>query len=377
MNARPQPDLFAVDPRVLYEVAVDDAVRTAAHEGAVFAFNLSGGKDSGALAQAAMLWLDAIGHPRGRRLAIHADLGRAEWRSTPAVVEATAAHLGLPLLVVRRPAGDLVTRWMKRFENGKARYEALSTYNLIGPWSQADKRFCTSELKAQVMGPALAGRFRGETIVQVVGIRRDESRQRRATPISKPDTRFAQPGNRHGTMMLLWHPGVLWTSDEVLSFHRCSGIPLHEAYTVYGSTRLSCAFCVLGSTNDLRAASEAVGNANLYRHLVGMEASSTFSFQPDRWLADVAPLLLSPGLQNDVAHAKLRGAERKAIESAMPEGLRFTKGWPPRMPTQAEAQRIADARQPILARHGLENRFPTAAAVAARFADLLATKEAA
>lgn len=372
MREVPQANLF----RQAYEIATDDAVRDAAHQGAVFVFNLSGGKDSGALAHAAMGWLDAIGHPRDRRVAIHADLGRAEWRSTPATVEATAHHIGLPLVVVRRSAGDLVARWEKRFSNGKARYENLETYNLIGPWSQANKRFCTSELKAQVIGPELARRYCGQTIVQVVGIRREESTDRRSTPVSKPDTRFADTDNRHGTRMLLWHPGVDWTVDEVFSCHTRHGIPLHEAYTTYGSSRLSCAFCVLASLKDLKAASEAAGNTDLFLHLVGMEAASTFSFQPDRWLADVAPALLPESLAREVERARRDAAVRRQIEAGMPGGLRYVKNWPPRLPTLDEAAQIVSARRPILLRHGLAERFSTASAVVQRFEELLAMKAA-
>ncbi|WBO23979.1 tRNA lysidine(34) synthetase [Sphingomonas abietis] len=114
--------------RTLYQVATDATIEAAIADGAWFVFNLSGGKDSGALAWAGMDHLDRAGHPRERRLAIHADLGRAEWQSTPATVERTASRLGLALDVVRRSAGDMVARWEQRFANGLARYEALSTY---------------------------------------------------------------------------------------------------------------------------------------------------------------------------------------------------------------------------------------------------------
>jgi 3'-phosphoadenosine 5'-phosphosulfate sulfotransferase (PAPS reductase)/FAD synthetase len=366
-------DLFTA-PTALDAVATDPIVDAAIANGAVFAFSLSGGKDSGALAFAAMRHLDQMGHPRERRIAIHADLGRVEWKSTPAMVEATAARLGLPLHIVRRKAGDLLARWQVRFFNAKVRYEDLATYNLIGPWSQANKRFCTSELKAQVIGPYLAQLFKGQTIVQVVGIRREESTGRKAAPVSKPDTRFAQPGNRAGTSMMLWHPGVEWTKEEIFSCHTRHAIPLHEAYTTYGSSRLSCAFCVLGSIGDLRAASNAAGNVDLYRELVAMEADSTFSFQPERWLADVAPSLLSPGLVADVAKAKVDAVRRNDLEASMPGELRYTAGWPPRAPDFIEARAIVNARRAILHRHSLEDRYPTPAAVQGRFNDLLAAK---
>lgn len=356
------------------DVAIDGPLLDAIAGGAWFVFNLSGGKDSTASAQAANALLDQLGHPRARRIAIHADLGRAEWRSTPATVAAVAGRHGLPLIVVRRGAGDMVARWEQRFANGCRRYENLELYHLIGPWSSASLRFCTSELKAQVIGPELARRYRGETIVSVIGLRRAESAARRGTPISRLDTRSAKPGNTSGTRTLSWYPLVDWTEQQVFACHDRHGLPLHEAYRCHGSTRLSCAFCVLASGADLAAATRAAGNFDLYRHLVAMEASSTFSFQPGRWLADVAPHLLAPSLARDIALAKRDAAARRAIEAAMPPALRFVKGWPPRLPTIEEAGRIALARAPLLERHGLDNHFPDAGAVRQRFAELLDAK---
>ena len=66
--------------------------------------------------------------------------------------------------------------------------------------------------------------------------------------------------------------------------------------------------------------------------------------------------------------------ERRSLEAAMPPGLRFVKGWPPRMPTRAEAALIARSRVPILAHHGLADLYPDVSAVQARFAELLSAK---
>lgn len=352
-------------------VAIDGLIIDAIARNAWFAFNLSGGKDSTAATQAAIALLDHLGHRRERRIAIHADLGRAEWRSTPATVTAIAERFGLPLVVVRRGAGDMVARWEQRFTNGCRRYEDMELYQLIGPWSQANKRFCTSELKAQVIGPELARRFRGETVVSVIGLRRAESHGRRGTPISRLDERFAKPGNAAGTRMISWYPGVDWSVEDVFAAHARHNLPLHEAYCRYGATRLSCAFCILASGHDLAAATDAADNRDLYRHLVGMEAASTFSFQPQRWLADVAPRLLTPSLHRDIVQAKRDAAERRAMEAAMPPALRFVKGAPMRLPTLAEAQVIAGVRARILSRHSLDNRFPDAVSVRRRFAELI------
>lgn len=365
-----EPQLFA--PAM--DVAVDQRILDALSLQPIIAYSLSGGKDSAAISHETNVYLDSIGHPRADRIAIHADLGRAEWKSTPAMVTRTAATLGVPLITVARKAGDLVARFETRWRNAKARYENLETYNLIGPWAQANKRFCTSEMKAQVIGPELARRYRGRTVISVIGIRREESTGRAATPISSLDNRFAKTGNRNGTTLINWHPGIHCTTAAVFGCHDRNSIPLHEAYVDYGSTRLSCAYCILASLNDLQAATRAAGNLDLFLHYVGLEAKSTFSFQPERWLADVAPTLLPPSLARDIKRAKVDCELRRRIEALMPTGLRFVKGWPLRAPTLEEAAAIAAARAPILARHQLANRYPTSAAIVARFEELLTAR---
>lgn len=354
------------------DLAVDDEIIAAIRAGAWIVFNLSGGKDSSAAMFAVNLYLDLLAHPRARRLAIHADLGRAEWASTPATVAHIAAIAGMPLTVVRRAAGDLVDRWIQRFENGKRRYEALETYNLIGPWSSASLRFCQSEMKAAVIGPAVARMLPGERIISVLGLRRDESHTRAAIQVAKADQRFAKAGNRRGTVMSLWNPLADWSAADVFHAHGQLGIPLHEAYTVWGSSRLSCRYCIFASLRDLQASAAAPLNGDVYRELVGIEARSTFPFQPTRWLADVAPHLLGSALQADIVRAKVDQAERRRIEAAMPAGLRYVAGWPPRLPTSAEAANIAAARRPILARHGLEDRYSSPTTILDRFAKLMA-----
>ncbi|MFK9866855.1 hypothetical protein ACJENL_27375, partial [Escherichia coli] len=82
-----------------------------------------------------------------------------------------------------------------------------------------------------------------------------------------------------------------------------------------------------------------------------------------RWLADVAPQLLASSLGRAIAVAKQEAAQRRAMEGAMPAGLRFVKGRPPRLPTLAEAGAIAEVRGPLLRRHGLANLYPDAGAV--------------
>src|SRR3546814_17463583 len=42
----------------------------------------------------------------------------------------------------------------------------------------------------------------------------------------------------------------------------------------------------------------------------------------------------------EVARVKVRSHERRTLEAAMPPEMRYVKGWPPRMPSLAEAALI-------------------------------------
>lgn len=359
-----------VTPAALPSAAVGTEVERLARAGATFVFNLSGGKDSTAAAVLASRVLDALGHPRSHRIAVHADLGRAEWRSTQAFVERIANLLGVELLVVRRRAGDLFQRFEQRWRGALQRYAALETYTLIGPWSSPSLRFCQSELKTTVIGPAVARRFAGAFIISVLGLRRDESGARAGTAVFAPDHRFAGPENRSGTRMFTWNPVADWTAHDVFAAHQRWNMPLHEAYATYGSSRLSCAFCIMGSLHDLDAAARADDNLDAYRFLVNLEAASAFSYQPARWLADIRPNLLGPELLRAVDGARLRANARRQSEARLPAGLRYVRGWPPRIPSLNEAATIADVRAQLLADHDLPDRYPTPTAVRDRFAAL-------
>lgn len=349
------------------ELALSPDVRAAIAAGSPVAFSLSGGKDSVSISHATSMLLDQLRHPRDRRVAIHADLGRIEWQSTPATVQAAADRLGVPLIIVRNRSYDMLSKWDRRFELGCRRYEQLLTYHLTAPWSSANNRFCTSEMKTQVILPELLRQFPTDRIISVVGIRREESIKRRLTPVSKAEA--ACYTRKRGANILTWHPGVDVREDEVYAYCERHSLPLPESYGL-GSTRHGCAFCVLASENDIRVAAHAPGNRGTLLHLVEREAVSTFSFQPDRWLGDIAPALLTPSLTADHARGKALGAERRRLEASMPANLRYVKGWPQRVPSIQEAGAIASVRSQILAMHGLETPYPTATAVRDRIAEL-------
>lgn len=356
-------------------IATDPVVSAALARDAIVAFSVSGGKDSAAATLATNAYLDTIGHDAKRRIVIHADLGRIEWAETPAQVAELADRAGLELIVVRRNAGDLIARWTQRFANGKARYEALDTYGLVGPWSSSALRFCTSELKTHVITTELRRRFPGQTVLSVVGLRRDESRSRALTPISKFEGRPVR--SAAAPQLINWHPIAAWTQRQVYAWHADHGVPLHDAYRLWHATRMGCTFCVLASLHNLQTSASAPTNRAAFKLLIDLELTSQFSFQPARWLADIAPALLTPRQQGRLDHAKAGAIRRRQLEASLPDGLRFQRGWPPRVPTHAEAVRIVAVRSEILAQHGLTDRFATPRLLIERFAELHAARLAA
>ncbi|HEX8553988.1 MAG TPA: phosphoadenosine phosphosulfate reductase family protein [Sphingomonas sp.] len=358
---------LALFTRGFEQLAFSDDVHAAVARGAPVAFSLSGGKDSVSIAHATAAQLDQLGHPRERRVSIHADLGRIEWASTPATVEAAAAHLGTPLIIVRNKSYDMLSKWDRRFELGCRRYEQLLTYHLTAPWSSATNRFCTAEMKTQVILPELLRRFPGEQILSVVGLRREESVKRRLTPVSKVEARCWTRAT--GASILTWNPGVDLLEDEVYRYIADHGLPLPESYGL-GTTRHGCAFCILASINDITVAARAPGNRGVYLHLVDRETTTSFSFQPDRFLGDVAPELLPVSLAADLARGKLRAAERQHLEASLPANLRYVKGWPQRVPSLEEAAQILTVRTRLCDVHGLATPFNTPVLVRDRIAEL-------
>jgi len=363
-----QLDLFgsiAHAPR--FQVALTEEVNQALDHGAPVFMAVSGGKDSQALAHRVCEHLDAIAHS-GPRLLIHSDLGRVEWRQSLPVCERLAARLGVELLVVRRQAGDMMDRWLSRWDANVARYVDLECVKLILPWSTPATRFCTAELKSAVLARAMRKRFPKGDVISAVGIRREESSTRARMPVWRQDPRTMRRAGVGHT----WHPLLTWSRADVLSYIKGRGDLLHEAYTIYGSSRVSCAFCIMASAQDLRAAASCASNEAIYREMVELEIRSTFSFQGDRWLGDVAPALLDPFTRSRLQEAKERAEARKQAEALLPMSLLFVKGWPTAMPTPQEAQLIADVRRRVARSVGLHINYTDAPAVLTRYAQLMA-----
>lgn len=352
-------------------IAATPAVDLILSNDAAVAIGVSGGKDSAACAIATLEYLDRFGH-RGPQVLIHSDLGRVEWRASLGECERLAKHVGRELIIVRRGAGDMMDRWLSRWSNNVDRYESLRCVKLILPWSTPDMRFCTSELKIDVICRELTHRFQGRHILSVSGIRREESSRRAKAEIVARQRKLESVTRK--TKGHDWHPILEWKLESVLNLLGRKGIPLHEAYTKYGASRVSCAFCILASHADLLASSKCEDNQELYREMVDLEIRSTFHFQAGRWLGDVAPELLSEEAREALEESKRKSERREMIESWIPRHLLYTKGWPTVMPTREEAELLAYIRQEVSSLVGLESSYLDAESIIGRYDELMKIK---
>lgn len=334
-------------------------------QGAPIAIGVSGGKDSQAAALATFAYLDHMGHG-GPRVLMHADLGMVEWKASLPVCEDLARHLGAELIVVRRKAGGLMERWEARWQSSLRRYIQLETVCLVLPWSTMAMRFCTSELKTQPIRAELRRRFKKCVFINVTGVRREESSARSKSPIASLDA----AGNAD------WRLILDWREAEVFDFIASNGLEVHEAYTEFGLSRVSCKLCILQSAADLIAAASVPETLPLLHRIVDLEIASTFAFQGNRWLGDVRPDLLGPERLSAFQNTKIAALRRVTIEAKITKPMRYVSGWPTRMLTDAEAEILAIARQSMGTLFGIKPLYLDVPSIHGRYADLMAQHEA-
>jgi 3'-phosphoadenosine 5'-phosphosulfate sulfotransferase (PAPS reductase)/FAD synthetase len=359
----------SVAPHNKYDISITPKVSEMLAANCVVSVGVSGGKDSSAVAIRLSHYLDSIGHT-GPRVLIHADLGSVEWKDSLPVCEALSKKIGWELIVVQRKAGGMMERWEGRWAANLARYINLECVKLILPWSTPSMRFCTSELKTAVICADLSKRFKGKNILSVTGVRAAESSARAKAPIAAPQEKLM----RRDAEGYNWNAILGWATNEVFEYHHEQDFPLHEAYTKYNSTRVSCAFCIMGSIGDLNASSSCPDNQFIYRRMVDLEIRSGYAFQGSRWLGDVAPHLLSEEVILALADSKLRAKQRELSESRIPKKLLYTNGWPTSMPTLEEATLLAEVRREVCVAIGVELTFITAESIIERYAELIAIK---
>lgn len=342
--------------------------------------SISGGKDSDAQALLLNKFLTQINY-EGERVLIHADLGRIEHAESIRQVRALAKFINWKLIIVRREKGDLLDRYEQRWHDNCVRYANLSCVTLISPWPQPQSPFCRADAKISPIIRKAAQLFPSRAIINCVGLRAEESSKRASSPVSQRNPKLDRAT---GTIGYNWNPILNLKIEDVWQVHKETGFPRHPQYD-RGNERISCAYCFLGSLNDLQNATEVPTNHESYRILTTLELRSGFSYQQSRWLADIKPeLLLTPLL---VSAAKATATKRKLVEQQIPIEMRFSNdggrhGWPSRQPTLAECELLAHARRDIKdllgdeirTTTGLEVKYTTAQEVYDRYAELLAEK---
>lgn len=182
--------------------------------------SLSGGKDS----VAASLHLRELGVEHDR---IFLDTGW-EHRSTYEHLEYLETKLG-PITTV---AG---------------RYSLPELVRKKGMFPSRRRRFCTEELKTFPARDHLNARMdAGEDVVNVVGIRRDESVARAA---------MAEWEWMDGFDCEVWRPLVTWTIDDVVAIHKRHDVRPHPLYLL-GMDRVGCWPCINSNKGEVRKIAE-------------------------------------------------------------------------------------------------------------------------
>ncbi len=226
---------------------------------------VSGGKDSQAILERVCEQAAREG-VLDRVVAVHARTG-AGWPQSEPHCAYLCEQYGIPLHVVLplRPLPESIRR--------------------RGMWPSASCRYCTSDHKRDPIAKFIRRRWpaRGKEDLRVLvvsGERREESPHRARLPEFAADRRLTA-GRRE---VLHWWPILDLSTEEVFAEIRATGFPHHVAYDL-GSTRVSCALCVLASENDLRVG--AKHNPDLARLYLRLEEEMGHTFRPGRSLAEI------------------------------------------------------------------------------------------
>lgn len=259
--------------------------------------SVSGGKDS----QAMLVRLAATHRESAWQaglFAIHADLGRTEWRESLPHCQKMCDDLGIFLKVVRRPQGDLLqeiqdrqakltgtgrSAWptatqryctadQKRAQLEKAKRQAFwpDAQNryctsdqkrgqidkaVRGPfWPSADSRYCTAHQKSNQIDKALRAY---PLVVSAMGMRAGESRARSKKPALSIDRtltakafRELEPADalaawlnaeKPGRLALDWLPIHDWSADQVWAACGTDASDLSRRRLMYSSGQVEAA----------------------------------------------------------------------------------------------------------------------------------------
>lgn len=237
--------------------------------------NTSAGKDSQAMMDH-VYWLAVEAGVVEKLVAVHADLGRVEWKGTRELAEQHADHYGMPFHVVRREKGDLLDQIEAR-----------------GMFPDSGNRYCTSDQKRDQVAKfhtAITNELRATKpgrrvrILNCMGFRAQESTARAKREVLEGDKRTTN-GKK---VVVNWLPIHKWTVDQVWSTIKASGVPYHYAYDL-GMPRLSCCFCIFAPVDALVIAGKA--NPELLAEYVRVEKKIGHTFRNKLPIAHIQDLI--------------------------------------------------------------------------------------
>ena len=247
--------------------------------------NTSAGKDS----QAMLDEIVRIAREQGvaaRVTAVHCDLGRMEWQGTRELAEEQCAAYGVPLRIVSRPQGNLLSQVEQR-----------------GKWPDSARRYCTSDHKRGQAAKVIVAlhrewKARGGTgtfrLLSCMGLRAQESPARaKRVPFQRDDRLSTET-----RVVDAWLPIHDWSTDQVWERIRQSGVRHHRAYDL-GMPRLSCCFCIFAPKAALVLAGKH--NRELLDEYVAVEARIQHSFRQHLSLAEVQEAVLADEQTDAVA----------------------------------------------------------------------------
>jgi 3'-phosphoadenosine 5'-phosphosulfate sulfotransferase (PAPS reductase)/FAD synthetase len=272
-----------------------EIIQSAIQKGAIIFPNVSGGKDGQALVKTL--------HTNQIPMAalIHADLGSIEWKESMSMCEKLAQEFSLDLFVVKRKDGrGLVEHWRNRMAKLKGKNKPF--------WSSSKSRYCTSDLKRDVINKFYRSLKHNDFIISAEGIRAGESKERakknplqinyrisstfyKGMTVQEAIEKFT-PGKR---LVLTWYAIFNFSTEEVWATYGMSEEklmeariiykatkqvpswwPFHPAYA-YGNVRVSCVFCIMGCGSDLKVGAEH--RPELLAELIQMEEESGHTFK--------------------------------------------------------------------------------------------------
>lgn len=186
--------------------------------------SMSGGKDSTAMS----LWLTEQGIPHRR---VFADTG---WEApvTYAYLAYLRERLG-PIDVVRNES-----LWTDALP-GEAGMLTLVRKKQMFP--SRVRRFCTEKLKLDPLKKYMEEVGKDAPVVNTVGIRAEESRDRAGLPEWEYDPGFG---------LDVWRPLIAWAEAEVIEIHHRNGVKPNPLY-MGSAKRVGCYPCVFASKDEI------------------------------------------------------------------------------------------------------------------------------